>query len=234
MKILMSTIDFCVDSKNRNTNEFPNPNMYSIDLPTTYKGVHSIEIHRCHIPQSQYEIDVHNNKLYYQFANSTLNCISIAPCNTIQSFINVIRNAINPAHISFTFYKKRVIIHNNFCLNVKFHFSKHDSIGHVLGFPADIEIEHGGEMTGYSPIAFQKEPCVFMTMNGLSNIENPHNKSIIYKHNFNKFYEHRQIKECTPVIGKLFRLDIAFTNYNDELYNFNGYNHTFNIRIKCS
>ena len=168
----MPTVDFCVDSKNRNTNEFPNPNMYSIDLPTTYKDVYSIEIHRCHIPQSQYQVDKHNNKLYYKYENSVMNCISLAPCHSINMFINELRNIIDPVYFSLTPSQNRVTIQNNFRDSVTFYFSKHDSIGHVLGFPSDIHIESGQKKDSYSSIAFQMEPCVFMDINGLSNIEN--------------------------------------------------------------
>ena len=63
-------------------------------------------------------------------------------------------------------------------------------------------------------------------------MENIQNDSLFHKHLFGKQHQHRQIKEFTPVLGKLSFLDVSFYNFNNVPYNFHGFNHTFNLRIK--
>lgn len=228
----MTVTEFSIDSRERDTNKYPDSNIYSIDLPTTYKNVYSIEIIKTHIPQSQYVIDIHNNKIYYQYENNDLHCIHISPCQDVHELLRNLNTKFDPMYISFTIYNNILTIHNNHSQDVMFYFHHHDSIGHVLGFPGDTSLKGNSSKTSKNPVVFQKEPSVFMNVNGYSHIDNLDNASIFYKHIFNKQNDQRHRKEFAPSIGKLFKLDISFHNYNNCLYDFHGYNHTFNIRLK--
>lgn len=54
-----------VDSRSRNRSEFPEPNKYTIELPTEYKDVVSLQIVNYHVPSPQYNIRNSNNVFYY-------------------------------------------------------------------------------------------------------------------------------------------------------------------------
>lgn len=229
----MNVTEFSIDSRDRDCNKYPNPNMYSLELPTTYKNVYSIEVMKTFIPQSQYVVDNHNNKIHYQYENNDLNCVSIIPCqDKIVELVYNINAELNPVYISMTVNKNKITIHNNYSESVTLFFSHRYSIGHVIGFSSDLVLEPGTSRTSDNPIIFQNEPSVFMNINGYSHIDNMDNISVLYKHIFNKQNEQKHKKEFTPPIGKLFKVDISFHNYNNTLYNFHGYNHTFNLRLK--
>ena len=62
----MGVAEFRVDSRDRDTIEYKEPNEYSLRLPIAYKNVQSVEINRLYIPQTQHIMDTHNNMLYYK------------------------------------------------------------------------------------------------------------------------------------------------------------------------
>lgn len=232
----MGVTDIIIDSRNRDTNVYNDPNLYVVNLPVVYKDVYSLEIHRVYIPQSQYDIDNHNNKIYYQYSNTPVQVKSVQPIYNanIKQLLHYLNSLFDPIYLSFTIDEHKISIHNNFDTTLLLFFSKNDSIGNVLGISHDIEILPGDTYKSKHQVVFQKEPYVLMDINGYSNMDNTENKSISYKHLFHKQHEARQIIEFTPPIGKLFNLQVSFCNFNNTLYNFNGYNHTFNVRIKHS
>lgn len=228
----MVVTDISIDSRNRDTSKYPYPNKYSLELPVVYKDVYSIEIHRVYIPQSQYEIDKHNNKIHYGYGGN-LTMLEVQPCGgNLQTLCHNLNINLNPQYIAFTIHKGIVTIHNNHSEILTLYFGRQESIGHIIGFPKDIDILPGESITAEDHVSFQKEPYVFLNINEYTNMDNIENKSVLYKHIFNKQHDTRQIKEFAPNIGKLFKLDVSILNYNNVLYNFHGYNHTFNIKIK--
>jgi len=54
-----------VDSRDRNTDAYANPNTFKIDLNTTYKNVYCIELISAIIPKSEYVINSNNNVIYF-------------------------------------------------------------------------------------------------------------------------------------------------------------------------
>lgn len=137
-------------------------------------------------------------------------------------------------YICFSLTHGLVSIHNNFQYDVTFLFSNKDSIGYILGIQKDIIIKSGSVYTSNNVVVLQKESYVYFNINDYTSMDNIQNKSILYKHIFNKNNEPRQIKQFTPPIGKLYKIDVSFLNQNDIPYNFHGYNHSFNLRIKHS
>lgn len=56
---------FLIDSKTRDISQFPNSNSYTIDFNSPFHDVISLELLNCHVPRSEYNIDVDNNTFRY-------------------------------------------------------------------------------------------------------------------------------------------------------------------------
>lgn len=56
---------FLIDSKDRNRNIYPHPNNYVVDFSTPFKNVIGLEVIDASIPRTMYNVDVHNNVLYF-------------------------------------------------------------------------------------------------------------------------------------------------------------------------
>lgn len=229
----MVVSEITIDSRDRDTNVYPHPNAYSLTLPFVYKDVYSLEIHRIHIPQSQWVVDTHNNILSFQYENEGIQTLIIPPCHANpQLLLKHLNQNLDPMYIFFTLHDGIFTIHNNFSKNATMQFSKPKSIGHILGFSSDVLLKPGEFVSSENEVVFQNESHVFVNLNNFENMTNINNSSFLHKHLFSNQHTQRQIKEFYPVIGKLFKLDISLSNYNNVLYNCHGYNHTFNLRIK--
>jgi len=54
-----------INSSERDKNIYPNPNNYKLYFDKPFKYVYGIDIIDAALPRTQYQIDNHNNKLYY-------------------------------------------------------------------------------------------------------------------------------------------------------------------------
>lgn len=54
-----------IDSRDRNTDDYPNNYNYQVDLDYIYKDVLSVELVSANVPKSQYLINSSNNKIYF-------------------------------------------------------------------------------------------------------------------------------------------------------------------------
>ena len=54
-----------IDSSKRDKNIYPNPNNYKLTFTEPFKYVYGIDILDAALPRTQYQIDNHNNKLYF-------------------------------------------------------------------------------------------------------------------------------------------------------------------------
>ena len=68
-----------IDSSKRDKNIYPNPNNYKLTFTEPFKYVYGIDILDAALPRTQYQIDNHNNKLYF------LNTADTSNSNIIQS-----------------------------------------------------------------------------------------------------------------------------------------------------
>lgn len=57
---------FFVDSKFRDRDMWPTPQEYGVSFSTPFRNVYSIEILDASIPRTQYNVDTHNNTLYFR------------------------------------------------------------------------------------------------------------------------------------------------------------------------
>lgn len=61
---------FLIDSKDRDRSLHPHPNHYVVDFTVPFKNVISLEVIDASIPRTMYNVDVHNNTLYFYIAQS--------------------------------------------------------------------------------------------------------------------------------------------------------------------
>ena len=54
-----------IDSKKRDKNIYPKPNKYKLNFEKPFKYVYGIDILDVSLPRTQYQIDKHNNELYF-------------------------------------------------------------------------------------------------------------------------------------------------------------------------
>lgn len=57
---------FYVDSAKRNRQAYPSPNHYQVQFNTPLRNVYSIQVLDASVPRTHYNVDHHNNRLYYQ------------------------------------------------------------------------------------------------------------------------------------------------------------------------
>ena len=57
---------FYIDSAKRNRNVYPHPNYYQVQFNTPLRNVYSIQVLDASIPRTHYNVDSHNNRMYYR------------------------------------------------------------------------------------------------------------------------------------------------------------------------
>jgi hypothetical protein len=92
---------FVVDSSHRDTNKYPNPNNYVINMPETIRNIVSIELLYAKFPCTTFYLNEYNNVLRYQqtktqVSNDTYTEIVIPPGNwPLIELENMLFNALN-------------------------------------------------------------------------------------------------------------------------------------------
>lgn len=88
---------FVVDSHDRNKLLYPNPNNYSINIPTAYRDVISIQLVKAYIPNTDYFINDSANKFMFQeLESSEPICITIPSGDyTPQSLQDILKSLMN-------------------------------------------------------------------------------------------------------------------------------------------
>ena len=92
-----------VDSRDRNTDEYPDPQDYIISLERDYKDVISVELISANIPKTQYLINNSNNKLYFDDGTGTVTATIPIGNYTISELTAEIKTQMDAASGSKTY-----------------------------------------------------------------------------------------------------------------------------------
>lgn len=94
-----------IDSRDRNTDSYPDPNMYQIDFGDTLKNVFSIELLSAIVPKSDYNINSNNNTIYFSENGGSEITASIPEGNyTITELLTAIGSAMTSSSgLSWTY-----------------------------------------------------------------------------------------------------------------------------------
>ena len=99
-----NVITLVIDSKDRNTTKYPNPNKYSIMLDPFYKEVTSIELVSANIHKSFYNINQYNNVLSF-IENTKLLTVIVPPGTyTVTLLISTIQTLLQAASQAHELY----------------------------------------------------------------------------------------------------------------------------------
>ena len=97
---------FLVDSKDRDYIQHPHPNKYTVDFTTPFKNVFGLEIIDASVPRTMYNVDYHNNTLYYAIIEHHDN--DIIPINEQQLLLYFNKITVSPGDYSMTALIKEI------------------------------------------------------------------------------------------------------------------------------
>jgi len=186
-----------IDSRDRNTDIFPNSNNYTVNLNEIYTNVVSVELITAEIPKSGYFLENYNNILHFQEKNdqvisSTYYEAEIPIGNyTSQTIGNAIQNALNISgqstyNVSYTSDEKIKIqsdlsggdnifnlVFSNGIENYGIDSFRNKYItytaGRILGFDA-VNLSGQNNYTSNDRITFQSEDYVLLEIPELSGL----------------------------------------------------------------
>ena len=251
-----------IDSRDRNQNDYPNPNNYQIDLIEEYKDILSISLISSNIPKSQYLINSNNNKLNFIDSNSNEYEIQIPIGNyTIDELTTQITNSLNSTPSSDVYTvssdsktnKITISTGSNFQLlfnggtenynNTTRTIYKENSIGKLLGF-LTTDLSGSNSYTSQNQYNLNGPTYILLHIDDLENLNGIKNSIIdsyakipldTNQNEYKFFKEHNDynvITEFTPPLSKLAQLNIRFLNYDNTEYDFGGLEHSFLLKIK--
>ena len=97
---------FLVDSKDRDYIQHPHPNNYTVHFTVPFKNVFGLEIIDASVPRTMYNVDYHNNILYYAIVEHFENDNTPIDKNQLETNINKI--TVSPGDYSITSLMKEI------------------------------------------------------------------------------------------------------------------------------
>jgi len=94
---------FYVDSAKRNRNKNPNPNYYEVVFNAPLKNVYSIQVLDASIPRTHYNVDEHNNLLFFKMAGTETSVKLDIGEYTTQQLLVALNEQMQPYGISVSF-----------------------------------------------------------------------------------------------------------------------------------
>jgi len=88
-----------IDSRDRNCDVYPNPASYQLEIPDMYRDVISINLVKGMIPKTEYIINEHCNRIYFQETENVMLCarIPVGDYKDPVSFASAIEDALDDA-----------------------------------------------------------------------------------------------------------------------------------------
>lgn len=251
-----------IDSRDRNQNDYPNPNDYQIDLNDNYRELLEVKLISSNVPKSQYLINNNNNKLTFIDSNNITHIIQIPIGNyNITELVSQIQTSMNNVGASDTYTVSVNLKTNKITINTTSNFQlifngglekynnsertiyNQNSIGKLLGFlPTDLSgannytSQNQYDLNGPTYILLHIDE--FFNIEGInSSIQNSFAKiPLDTDQNTYKFFKQSNDYNVetlfSPPLAKLSQLNIRFLNYDGSLYDFGGLEHSFLIKIK--
>lgn len=246
-----------IDSRDRNSDIYPNSNNYRVPLPL-YKDIVSIELISAEIPNTEYNINSSNNQIYFDDSGSTVIATIPVGFYTITDLLTAISTemtatgsqaytaTLDPltnkititaaAPWSFLFYGG-VELYNTTNRSVYLP----NSIGPIIGYNIN-DLTGATSYTGTKPYNLLGTSYILLCIPELENIEtfDSHAASAFAKISMDvprgeiKYYtaeEKLLIKYFSPKKGKLSNMTIKFKKYDGTLYDFNGQENSLTFRI---
>lgn len=258
-----------VDSRDRNHDDYANPNNYRVDLERDINDVISIQLVSAEVPKSEYVINASNNKIYFQETNAQVSGGTFLTATldvgnyTITELKTEIENkmdAVGTANYTVTIDTKTKTLNVSSDLSgvdlFNFLFKgdneihgnnnnprstyRENSVGPVLGF-GRIDLTGASNYDGSFQYNLEGEKYVMLHLrnipmiDGISDgVQNAFHKIILNTTNDTKYYQegdYQIVKKLNSPIKRLNELEVSFRNYNNDLYDFHGLEHSMTFKI---
>jgi hypothetical protein len=128
---------FYVDSAKRNRQAYPSPNYYQVQFNNPLRNVYSIQVIDASIPRTHYNVDAHNNRLYYHTSDVEYFVDIDIGDYTNQQLLSMLNEKLNPNSIYVSFLSTPAEIRKQFLFKSKFPFTictSKSSLRKTLGF----------------------------------------------------------------------------------------------------
>jgi len=233
-----------IDSKDRDTNSYPNLNKYTIPLHDDIEDIVVARLISCNIPLSGYLINSFHNTISFKIGATSYTAIldegdydATALAAEIQSKIN---GAVGSAVFTVQYVSKTGKLrfsHTSTNFTLQFHTDNTNSLAHVLGFLPSKQYQSTGNIL-VSPFKVNLDYFKYVVMyidqftsnNSASNVLNK-SFAMIYdgqsKININEMTNIS--KTFTPPISRLSKLNVTFFDRDGNPYDFNGVDHSYEI-----
>lgn len=129
---------FYVDSAKRNRQMYPAPNQYQVQFNTPLRNVYSIQVLDASIPRTHYNVDKHNNRLYYKTESGVEQHVDIDIGDyTAQQLLAAMNRTLNNNSIFVEFLSTPPEMRKQFLFKSRFPFTictSKSTIRKTLGF----------------------------------------------------------------------------------------------------
>ena len=129
---------FYVDSAKRNRQMYPRPNHYQVQFNTPLRNVYSIQVLDASIPRTHYNVDKHNNRLYYKTDSDVEHHVDIDIGDyTAQQLLSALNSTLNNNSIFVDFLSTPPEMRKQFLFKSRFPFTictSKSTIRKTLGF----------------------------------------------------------------------------------------------------
>lgn len=246
-----------IDSRLRNTESYPFPSKYVIDLDDDIQDVISAELIVSEIPFKMYLVNSSNNafclqvdgkkhKIVLEQGNYKINELCDTLENTMNNFLDIRVQYIEKTD-KFQFYGDKEF---EFKFSEKSTKSSPFNLGKVLGFQNKdyrSQFQNNSEFTGLSHIItaqfrknFDEKNYVLLKISGfnvhhsISQIIDKTFAIIPETQNRQNYVSHfqRSKKSFNPPIARLSKLQISFVDQNGDLVDFQNHDHYFVIKFE--
>lgn len=244
---------YIIDSRDRNTNRYPNPAKYTLNLDHNINDVIMIQIYLLDIPFNNYNITRYNNILHIGTDEYTITPGNYSPSTLVEALNNALSgiatityndvtekikfNPLGAVEVKCKSPTKKKYDDDNFIDKYM-----NDSIGKVLGFGIEnYEINANEEFE--APYTLNLKPDNYMTMyittakNYYSINTHAHEAFAVINNqsngNLNIVSEELMKKSYYPALPSMKTFSIKFKDYNGNLYDFQNKDHRFEIIFTC-
>ncbi len=247
-----------IDSRLRNTEAYPSPSRYVIDLDDDIPDVVSAELISIEAPFKTYLINASNNAFHVRKENGTKHKIVINIGNySEKELCEMIENALenilsvkveyNKTTDKFEFYSDESF---QFSFDEKSTKSYPSNLGKLLGFKSQVYTLQSQNQPKYSTHPFfligefrknfDEKSYILLKITGFTvhhSISQIIDKTfaIIPETNSRQNYAspyQKAIKNFNPPIARLSKLQISFVDQNGDLVDFQNHDHYFVIRFE--
>ena len=186
-----------IDSRDRNTDNYPNEYKYQIDLDRIYKDIVSIELVSANVPKTEYLINSSNNTIYFtENGGSELTAVIPTGNYTPTTLATAIKDAMEAVGADTytvtadeTLTNKFTITKSSGTLGLNFNGGtetyglstrtvyRNSSIGSVIGF-SPIDLSGVATYTGQNQYNLNGPTYILLNIDNLDNLWGVHNNAV--------------------------------------------------------